>query len=367
MTIDELTSNVAKANERLEQLKGFLDIESRLENLAELEKLMTAGDFWNNQEEAQKTVAKVKAVKNILDPFKKIQAQVEDFAVMAELVEMEPDEELLTEADASWQELLTELDKMELFSFLSGKTDKNDAILTVHSGAGGTESCDWAGMLYRMYTRWAERHDFTVELVDYQAGDEAGVKSATIIIRGEYAAGYLKSESGVHRLVRISPFDSQSRRHTSFASIDITAELNDDIDIDIDPSDLRIDTFRASGAGGQHVNTTDSAVRITHVPSGIAVACQSQRSQHKNKATAMKWLKSRLYEAEEARRAEEAGVGAAKADNAFGSQIRSYVLHPYQMVKDLRTNVETSNTGNVLDGDLDQFIDAFLRSGEHNK
>ncbi len=367
MTIDELIGNVEKANERLEQLRGFLDVDSRLEALAELEQVMTAGDFWNNQEEAQKTVAKVKAVKNVLDPYKKLQSKVEDFAVMAELVEMEPDEELLAEADDSWAELEAELDKMELFSFLSGKTDRNDAILTVHAGAGGTESCDWAGMLYRMYTRWAERHNFTIELVDYQSGDEAGVKSATIIIRGEYAAGYLKSEGGVHRLVRISPFDSNNRRHTSFASIDVTAELNDDIEIDIDPSDLRIDTFRASGAGGQHVNTTDSAVRITHVPTGIFVACQSQRSQHKNKATAMKLLKSRLYEAEERKRAEEAGSGAPKADNAFGSQIRSYVLHPYQMVKDLRTSVETSNTGAVLDGDLDRFIDAFLRSGELNK
>lgn len=327
---------------------------------------MAAGDFWNNQEEAQKTVAKVKAVKNILDPFKKINGKVEDFVVMVELVEMEEDEELLAEADESWAELLVELDKMELFSFLSGKNDKNDAILTVHAGAGGTESCDWAGMLYRMYTRWAERHNFSVELVDYQDGDEAGLKSATLVIRGEYAAGYLKSESGVHRLVRISPFDSNSRRHTSFASIEITPELNDDIEIDIDPSDLRVDTFRASGAGGQHVNTTDSAVRITHIPTGIFVASQAQRSQHKNKATAMKLLKSKLYEDAERKRAAELD-GGPKVDNGWGSQIRSYVLHPYQMVKDLRTSVETSNTGAVLDGDLDKFIDAFLRSGDLNK
>jgi peptide chain release factor 2 len=279
----------------------------------------------------------------------------------------EDQEQLLLETDQSWQALSDELDKVELFSFLSGKSDCNDAIVTVHAGAGGTESCDWADMLYRMYRRWAERHHFKVELLDFQDGDEAGLKSATMIIRGEYAAGYLKSEKGVHRLVRISPFDSANRRHTSFASIDVTPEQDDDIDIVLEDKDLRIDTFRASGAGGQHVNTTDSAVRITHIPTNTVVSCQNQRSQHKNKASALKVLKSRLYDLEERRRAIEAGAGTQKEDNGRGSQIRSYVLHPYQMVKDLRTGEETSNTNDVLDGDIDRFIDAFLRSEKCNR
>ncbi len=346
---------------------GIFDIAGRSEQLAEQENKMAAGDFWNNQETAQLVVQKVKALKNILEPFKKLATDVEELELLGELYQDDADESLLEDADVLWSKLEKDLDKMELFSFFSGKFDKNNAILTIHAGAGGTESCDWANMLFRMYTRWAERHDFQCEIVELQSGDEAGIKSATVIIRGEYAAGYLKSEKGVHRLVRISPFDSNARRHTSFASVEITAEVDDDIDIVIEDGDLRIDTFRASGAGGQHVNTTDSAVRITHIPTNIAVACQNERSQHKNKATAMKILKARLYEREEAIRAAEAAGKDTKLDNGWGSQIRSYVLHPYQMVKDLRTEVDTSNTGNVLDGDIDLFIDAFLRSEKFNK
>ena len=329
---------------------------------------MTDPQFWNNQEEAQKVVAQVKVLKNVLAPFKKVSETVEEFTMMAELIEMEDDQEqLLIETDKTWSDLSKEMDRVELFSFLSGKSDSHDAIVTVHAGAGGTESCDWADMLYRMYRRWAERRKFKVELLDFQDGDEAGLKSATLVIRGEYAAGYLKSEKGVHRLVRISPFDGASRRHTSFASIDVTAEQDDDIDIVLEDKDLRIDTFRASGAGGQHVNTTDSAVRITHIPTNTVVSCQNQRSQHKNKASAMKVLKSRLYDLAERQRAIEAGAGIQKEDNGWGSQIRSYVLHPYQMVKDLRTGEDTSNTSDVLDGDIDRFIDAYLRSGDCNK
>lgn len=324
---------------------------------------MTRPDFWDRKETAQKTVGEVSRLRNVLDPFRKLAGKIEDFAVLAELVEMEGGgSEMLAEADGGWAAISRDMDKLELTSFLSGKMDRNNAILTVHAGAGGTESCDWASMLFRMYNRWAEEHGHEIELIEYSPGDEAGVKSATIVISGEFAYGHLKNERGVHRLVRISPFDSNKRRHTSFAAVDVVAEVDDDIDIDIDEKDLRIDVYRSSGAGGQHVNTTDSAVRITHLPSGIVVACQNERSQHKNKATAMRVLKARLYEREEEkRRVEAAAEQGKKGENAWGNQIRSYVLHPYQMVKDLRTEVETSNTQAVLDGDLDRFIEAMLR------
>lgn len=324
---------------------------------------MSRPDFWDNKDAAQGTVTEVSRLKNILDPFRRLQSKVEDFVVLGELVEMEGEESsMLGEADAAWSSIESDLDKLELVSFLSGKMDKNNAILSVHPGAGGTESADWASMLFRMYNRWAEDHGCGVELIEYQPGDEAGLKSATIVVSGEFSFGYLKNERGVHRLVRISPFDSNKRRHTSFAAVDVVAEVDDNIDIEIDEKDLRIDVYRSSGAGGQHVNTTDSAVRITHLPTNIVVACQNERSQHKNRATALRILKAKLYEREEEkRRAEAAAEHGQKTDNAWGNQIRSYVLHPYQMVKDLRTEVETSNTQAVLDGDLDPFIEAMLR------
>lgn len=324
---------------------------------------MTQPSFWDDKTSAQETMERVGLLKNTLEPFRQIEAGVEDFVVLAELAEMEGEEcELLGEADRTWRELGKRLDKLELVSFLSGKTDRNNAILTVHAGAGGTESCDWAAMLLRMYTHWGEHSGYKVSTVDFQAGEEAGVKSATIIISGEFAFGYLKHERGVHRLVRISPFDSNSRRHTSFAAVDVVAEIEDDIDIDIVEADLRVDTYRASGAGGQHVNRTDSAVRLTHLPTGVVVACQQERSQHKNRAMAMKILKAKLYEREERRRSEELAVQhGEKSENAWGSQIRSYVLHPYQKVKDLRTDVETGNSQAVLDGGIDLFIEAMLR------
>ncbi len=325
---------------------------------------MSRPDFWDNRERAQETVGKVRELRSKLEPFGRLRKQVEDFQVLAELVEIEDDEnaELLTEADAAWTQIEKSLDQLELVSFLSGKTDRNNAIITVHAGAGGTESCDWAGMLFRMYSHWATNHDFTTELIDYQAGEEAGIKSATMMINGEFAFGHLKHERGVHRLVRISPFDSNKRRHTSFAAVDVLAEIDEDIDIEVDEKDLRVDTYRSSGAGGQHVNKTDSAVRLTHLPTGIVVACQNERSQHKNRATAMKILKARLYEREEEKREKErAVVEGEKSENAWGSQIRSYVLQPYQLVKDLRTEVETSNTAAVLNGDIDRFIEAMLK------
>ncbi len=325
---------------------------------------MTQANFWDRRDRAQETVAQVKRCRAVLEPFRRLEKKVGDFAVLAELAELDDDGgEMLAEADALAPSLQAELDRLELVCFLSGKTDKNNAILTVHAGAGGTESCDWAGMLFRMYGRYAEDNGFTAEQIDYNAGEEAGIKSATIVVSGDFAFGYLKHERGVHRLVRISPFDSNKRRHTSFAAVDVVAEIDDDIDVEIDEKDLRTDVYRSSGAGGQHVNTTDSAVRITHLPTGTVVSCQNERSQHKNRATCMRILRAKLYELEEdKRRQEQAIVQGQKTENAWGNQIRSYVLHPYQMVKDLRTEVETSNTAAVLDGDLNRFIEAMLRT-----
>ncbi|MDT8391462.1 MAG: peptide chain release factor 2 [Lentisphaeria bacterium] len=363
MTPEELHQAVKQARRRLDHLRGSFDIGTRESQLAAAEADMSRPDFWDRKEAAQQTVGEVSRLRGIIDPYRKLLEKVDDFTVLAELVEMEGEEsDMLGEADSAAAGIQKDLDKLELVSFLSGKMDKNNAILSVHAGAGGTESCDWAAMLFRMYTRWAEDHGHKIDLIDHSPGDEAGIKSATIVISGDFVYGYLKHERGVHRLVRISPFDSNKRRHTSFAAVDIVAEVDDDIDIDIDEKDLRVDVYRSSGAGGQHVNTTDSAVRITHIPSNIVVACQNERSQHKNRATAMRVLKARLYEREEEKRqAEAAAEHGQKSDNAWGNQIRSYVLHPYQMVKDLRTDVETSNTQAVLDGDIDRFIEAMLR------
>jgi peptide chain release factor 2 len=342
---------------------GFFDIAACQQRLRDTEAEMSRPDFWHAREAAQATVARVRQLRNTIEPFSGLEQRVGDFTVLAELAEQEgEDSDMLGEADGAWDAIRRELARVELVSFLSGKTDRNNGILTVHAGAGGTESCDWAGMLLRMYSRWAERRGFDAELIDLQPGEEAGIKSATLLMSGEFVYGYLKQERGVHRLVRISPFDSNKRRHTSFAAVDVVAEIDDSIDIEVDEKDLRVDTFRSSGAGGQHVNRTDSAVRLTHLPTGIVVSCQNERSQHKNRSTAMKILRARLYElAEDERRRERAAEHGEKVENAFGSQIRSYVLHPYQMVKDLRTDVETSNTTAVLDGDLDRFIEAMLR------
>jgi peptide chain release factor 2 len=330
------------------------------EKLAEVEGRMAQPDFWDRREAAQATVAEMRSLKSVTDPFAKVVGTVEDFEVLAEMAA--EDEDMLDEADSTWATLSDELDKLELASFLSGRMARNNAIVSVNAGAGGTESCDWAAMLYRMFTHWCDRRGFTYNIIDMQAGDEAGYKSATIMITGEFAYGYLKGERGIHRLVRISPFDANKRRHTSFAAVDVVPEIDDDIEVEVNDSDLRVDTYRASGAGGQHVNKTDSAVRFTHVPTGIVVTCQNERSQHKNRSTAMKILKARLYELEESKRdAERAAEYGQKSDNAWGNQIRSYVLQPYQMVKDLRTNAETSNVSAVLDGDIDLFIEAYLR------
>ena len=298
--------------------------------------------------------------KAAVEPFYDLKSSVEDFQATAELAE--EDESFLAEADDAWKELSAKLDKLELVSFLSGKFDRNSCFFFIHAGAGGTEASDWASILMRMYRRWFERKGFKDEIIDMQPGDEAGIKSAVLKVTGEFAYGYLKAERGVHRLVRISPFDSNARRHTSFASADAFPEMEEDIELEIEEKDLKVDTYRASGAGGQYVNRTDSAVRITHIPTGVVVACQVERSQHKNRAMAMKMLKARLYELEEEKRRQQAQqLTGEKSEIGWGSQIRSYVLQPYQMVKDLRTNAETGNTAAVLDGDLDMFVEAWLR------
>ena len=297
---------------------------------------------------------------------KTVEQDLSDTLELLELGEAEADEELTGEAEAALTNLAETVRRHELESLLSGEADGNDAYLEIHAGAGGTESCDWANMLLRMYTRWAERRGYKVDVVQLTAGEEAGIKSATLLIKGEDAYGWAKTESGVHRLVRISPFDSSARRHTSFASVWVYPVIDDTIEIEVADSDLRVDTYRASGAGGQHVNTTDSAVRITHEPTGIVVQCQNERSQHKNRATAMKMLKARLYELELQKQEEAvAAANAAKTDIGWGHQIRSYVLQPYQMVKDLRTGIESSQPQGVLDGDLDPFMAAALAARVH--
>jgi peptide chain release factor 2 len=296
-----------------------------------------------------------------LTAIRHIEKELDDSVELIELGESEKDQQVVTEAENALRELRKQVTQQERAALLSGEADANDCYLEVHAGAGGTESQDWAGMLLRMYTRWADQHGFKVEYLEETQGEEAGLKSATIEVKGHNAFGWLKTEAGVHRLVRISPFDSNARRHTSFASIQIFPVVDDRIVIDIKEADVRVDTMRSQGAGGQHVNKTESAVRLTHIPTGVAVVCQAERSQHKNRATAWNMLRSRLYEIELKRREEKAAAdNAAKTDIGWGHQIRSYVLQPYQMVKDLRTGVSTSNTGGVLDGDLDEFMEATL-------
>ncbi len=323
--------------------------------------------FWDNQEAANKIVTEVSHIKGSIQPLIKFQAKIEDVQTLVELVEdaeAEEAESYTSEIETNVAALAKQIDALEIQSFLGGKMDKNNAILSINAGAGGTESCDWAEMLYRMYVRWAERNGYQVETDDLSPGEEAGISSATIRIIGPNAYGYAKAERGVHRLVRISPFDSNARRHTSFCAVDVIAEVDDDIDVEVKDEDLRIDTYRASGKGGQHVNKTDSAVRITHLPTNLVVQCQNERSQHKNKATAMKMLKSRLYEKyEDEKRAEMEKFYGEKGEIGWGNQIRSYVFQPYQMVKDLRTGVDTSNIQQVMDGDLNRFIHSWLRAG----
>ena len=330
--------------------------------MEELKRLSSAPDFWNDQSTAQKTMAELSRLSEDVTTYDKNSARAADARILAELARSESDEDTGKEALAEVESLENDIDSLEVLALLGGEFDESPAILEVHAGEGGTDSQDWAEMLLRMYLRWAERRGFKSELLEATAGDEAGIKSSTVTIEGRHAYGLLSAERGVHRLVRISPFDQAKRRHTSFASVDVTPEVEDDIEIEIEPDDLRIDTYRSSGAGGQHVNVTDSAVRITHLPTGIVVSCQNERSQMQNRAVAMRILKSRLLaKAREEREAEIAALSGEKREIGFGSQIRSYVLHPYQMVKDHRTSVETGNVQGVLDGDIDAYIEAELK------
>lgn len=326
---------------------------------------MASPTFWDDQTAAQKVVGELARLRNLVAPQLELQKKVEDLNALFELAdESDDDPELAAELAAETEKLRRHLDKIEIESFLNGPLDANNAIVTIHAGAGGTESCDWAEMLFRMYLRWAERRGYSVEIEDVQDGEEAGVSKVTFRVIGPNAYGYCKAERGVHRLVRISPFDSNKRRHTSFASVDVIAEVEDDIDLEIKEDEIKIDTYRSSGKGGQKVNKTDSAVRITHLATGIVVACQNERSQYKNKATAMKILKSRLYEKLlDQKRAEMDRFYGDKGEITWGNQIRSYVFQPYQMVKDLRTGAETGNLQAVMDGDLDMFVNAWLRAG----
>ena len=323
---------------------------------------MAVTGFWDNKDQAREVIAASNRLKGWVEPWKKLDGKASDLAELGALLETESDDDLEAEWLAEVEETERQSQALEVRTMLQGSDDHRGALLTVHPGAGGLESQDWAEMLTRMYTRWAERRGYSVSVLDMQPGEEAGIKSATLEVSGEDAYGYLKAEKGIHRLVRISPFDAQSRRHTSFASVFVYPEVDDEIEIEIDESDLRIDTFRASGAGGQHVNKTDSAIRITHVPTGIVVSCQQERSQHKNRATAMKMLKAGLYErALEEQEKEKAEFEATKTEIGWGNQIRSYVFQPYTMVNDHRTELKVGDVSKVMDGDLDQFIEAFLK------
>lgn len=332
------------------------------EDIASYEQQMSEPGFWDDNEKAQMVIQKSNELKAVYDTFHQLELQVEEVELLFEMYKEDPEEEIHDELVERVHSVEKELEKYELSMLLSGPHDKCSAILEIHPGAGGTESQDWGSMLLRMYTRWAEQHGYRIETVDYQDGEEAGIKSVTLSIEGLNAYGYLKSEKGVHRLVRISPFDAAGKRHTSFCSIDIMPQLEGDIDIEINPDDLKIDVYRASGAGGQHINKTSSAVRITHIPTGIVTQSQTQRSQFKNKDQAMAMLKTKLYQLEEEKKAAElAEIRGEQKDIAWGSQIRNYVFHPYSLVKDLRSGHETGNIGAVMDGDLDPFMDAYLK------
>ncbi|HEX2525867.1 MAG TPA: peptide chain release factor 2 [Geminicoccus sp.] len=345
-------------------LRRHLDWDEALVRLDELDSLSEDPKLWEEPERAQKIMRERNGLAARIDQVRDIETRLNDGVELAELAEAEGDESTIADVEKELQGLKDTVRRLQLEAMLSGEADRNNAFVELNAGAGGTESQDWAEMLMRMYTRWAEQHGYKVNLIQETEGEEAGIKSATLKLEGENAYGWLKTEAGVHRLVRISPYDSQARRHTSFASVWVYPEIDDSIEVDIQDKDLRIDTYRASGAGGQHVNRTESAIRITHLPTGIVVSCQTDRSQHRNRDTAFGMLRARLYELElQKRRAASDATEAAKTDIGWGHQIRSYVLQPYRMVKDLRTGVETSDTQGVLDGDLDPFLEASLARG----
>ena len=359
---DEYRLKLEGLQPELMELKDALDITAAAEELAGLEARTAEPGFWDDIEESGKVQKRMKQLSDKIAHYNKLEARVGDALALIEMAEEENDPSFLPEVISECDGITAEMEETSLLTLLSGEYDGQNAIMTFHAGAGGTEAQDWVQMLYRMYTHWAERHGFKVKVLDYLDGEEAGIKSATILVEGTNAFGYLKSEMGVHRLVRVSPFDSSGRRHTSFASVEVMPEIDDNVEVDINPADLRVDTYRSSGAGGQHVNKTESAIRITHIPTGIVVACQNERSQHQNREVAMRMLRSKLVEIKEREHLDRIeDIKGEQKDIAWGSQIRSYVFMPYTLAKDHRTGFEMGNIQAVMDGDIDGFINAFLK------
>ena len=360
--LDQYKYELGQKEQALRDLGASLDLDNKKKRIAELDRMMEEPDFWTDPEKANQYSTEDRRLKDEVKSYEELAQSYDDIGALIEMAEEEEDQDSVAEVKEMLDDFIERLDQMSTKLLLSGEYDSMNAILRLNAGAGGTESNDWAGMLYRMYTRWAERHGFTLKVLDYLEGDEAGIKSVTIEIDGEYAYGYLRSEAGVHRLVRISPFNAQAKRQTSFVSCDIMPDIETEIDIEVRPEDIKMEVYRASGAGGQHINKTSAAVRLIHIPTGIVVACQEERSQLQNRNKAMQMLKARLYLKEkEEQEAMLAGIRGEVKDNGWGSQIRSYVLQPYRMVKDLRSGEQTSNTDAVLDGDIDRFITAYLK------
>ncbi len=360
--LDDLKNELKTYEEPLREMKGSLDLENKERRIEELHLTMAEPTFWENPEKAQKTQKELGSLQNEIEGFRKLQNQYEETLLLIDMANEEEDESLLPEIRESVQLFEEAFDEIRISTLLSGPYDANNAIVTLHSGAGGTESCDWCSMLYRMYSRWVDKKGFSLEVLDSLDGDEAGIKSITFEVNGDNAYGYLRSEMGIHRLVRISPFNAAGKRQTSFVSCDVMPDIEEDIDVEVRDEDIRIDTYRSSGAGGQHINKTSSAIRITHFPTGIVVTCQNERSQFQNKDKAMQMLKARLYMLKVQENKEKAdGIRGEVKDIGWGSQIRSYVFQPYTMVKDLRSGYETGNVQGVMDGDLDPFINAYLK------
>ncbi|MFT3984286.1 MAG: peptide chain release factor 2 [Lachnospiraceae bacterium] len=360
--LDQVKTELLTYEEPLKEVKASLSLADKEQRVEELEREMEASGFWDDPERSQKYVKELKNFKDTISLVSGLEQQYEDIRMLLQMAYEENDPALVPDIQQEFQEFKETLETLRIGTLLSGEYDKNNAILRLNAGAGGTESCDWAGMLYRMYSRWAEKKGFSVEVLDYLDGDEAGIKSVTFQVNGENAYGYLKSEKGVHRLVRISPFNAQGKRQTSFVSLDVMPDIEEDLDIEINDDDLRIDTYRSSGAGGQHINKTSSAIRITHLPTGIVVQCQNERSQHMNKDKAMQMLKAKLYLLKQEENAEKlSDIRGDIKDIGWGNQIRSYVMQPYTLVKDHRTNTEVAQTDSVMDGNIDPFINAYLK------
>ncbi len=361
--LDQIKYDLGQYDRPMKDLEEALNLNEKKEQIKQLDKQMEAPSFWDDIENSSKVIKESKNIKDTISAYEGLREQLEDIETMLEMGYEENDKELVPEIQEMMKSFEKQFDEMRISTLLSGEYDENDAILTLHAGAGGTESCDWAGMLYRMYSKWAEKRGYKAEVLDFLDGDEAGIKSITVQISGKNAYGYLKSEKGVHRLVRISPFNAAGKRQTSFASCDVLPDIEEDVTVDIAEEDLKIDTYRASGAGGQHINKTDSAIRITHIPTGVVVQCQNERSQHKNKDKAMKMLKAKLYIMKQQENLEKiSDLRGEVKEIGWGNQIRSYVMQPYTLVKDHRTNEEIGNVQSVLDGNLDPFMNAYLKS-----